>query len=201
MASFIYVQKVQFARLHSWERVKAFYWIRANIHLKKWGKEASTFNCQGVLTLYPHLAFRRGCTDGGGWAGPSSFQGKAHPWTGMRPVLAWHPPRSMTLMLVPLAQQLNVKAQFSQQKWIRHTLAEVCHLQGGRWGISVTMEKLDSVAQPPGPVYLLPKLQLPTLQEEGLWNMQGLGKHITQVLQNFAVFKKIYIGIHMRIGL
>ena len=55
------------------------------------------------------------------------------------------------------------------------------------------MEKLDSVAQPPDPVHLLPKLQFSTLQEEWLWNMQGLGKYITQVLQNFAVFKKIIL--------
>ena len=72
-----------------------------------------------------------------------------------------------------------------------HTPAEVCHLQGKWWDISITVEKLDNVAQPPDPAHSLPKLQFSTLQEAWLWNVQGLGKYITRVLQKFAVFKKI----------
>jgi len=47
-------------------------------------------------------------------------------------------------------------------------VAEGCHSQGKWEGIGITMEKLDSVAQPPDPVHLLPKLQCSTLQEEWL---------------------------------
>lgn len=77
---------MQFTRLHSWERVKAFTESETNIHLKKWVKRSFNFQLSAVLTsirIWPSgedalmevdglvlLAFREGASLDTDEAGP-----------------------------------------------------------------------------------------------------------------------------------